>query len=336
MSDEDLIGYLFDLLDPEDGARVAARIHADPALATRLEQLRATIAPVLVTAELERETPPEPAPGLAVRAIGRVAQHIVEHEPRQPNPPSGERDLATLLQGMGSDPSDDSDFPPLSSLKAPSSSDGPDSRTVSARFRVDLLVAAGIAFLGLGLIVSGVSKARAHNRMVACQESLRTLHVGLSDYANNDPSKRYPQIASHQTADTFASSLTAVDLPDGYRPGCPAAPTYAPYSYTLCFHGPDGKLQGLTRPTASTPASDEHDLMPIAADFPTASAALGGGPVSAHGNSMNVLFVGGNVRVTTSPHVGPGGDHIYCNVYGQVRAGAHSGDAVLGRPWDQP
>jgi hypothetical protein len=70
--------------------------------------------------------------------------------------------------------------------------------------------------------------------------------------------------------------------------------------------------------------------MPIAADLPSASAAPLAGPVSPHAACMNVLFVGGNVRTTKSPNVGPRGDDIYRNVYGNVAAGANRADAVLG------
>jgi len=63
---------------------------------------------------------------------------------------------------------------------------------------------------------------------------------------------------------------------------------------------------------------------------------MNAGPVSPHGGSMNVLFVGGNVRATTSPLVGPGGDDIYRNVHGQVAAGANRSDAVLGGPGARP
>jgi hypothetical protein len=51
---------------------------------------------------------------------------------------------------------------------------------------------------------------------------------------------------------------------------------------------------------------------------------------------MNVLFVGGNVRLTTSPLIGPNGDDIYRNIYNCVGAGGHRTDAVLGRPGDRP
>ncbi len=338
MTDEDLIGYLFDLLDPEERVVVLARVQAEPGLAKRLEQIRSTVTPLLAAAEAERDELPEAQPGLAVRAISRVAQYVVEHEPRKTEPGTTPRDIATLLKEMGTDPPVDGEFEPSGVAKAPPPSDGPDLRTVSGRFRVDLFVAAGIALLGLGLILSGIAKARHQNRVVACQNSLRTLHTGLVDYANNDPQGRYPQIGTgnNPTADTFVASLTdRGHLPSGYRPGCPATSNIAIYSYTLGFHGPNGELVGLRYPTNSSEGA-EHDLMPIAADFPASSVAPGAGPVSPHGGGMNVLFVGGNVRLTTSPHIGPHGDDIYRNVYGRVAAGAHSSDAVLGRPGDRP
>ncbi|QJW95822.1 hypothetical protein [Frigoriglobus tundricola] len=86
MSDEDLIGYLFDLLDPGDRAAVAARVATDTETAARLEHLRAAVAPVLSAAEFERECPPEPRPGLALRTLAAVARHVVDSEPRVVEP----------------------------------------------------------------------------------------------------------------------------------------------------------------------------------------------------------------------------------------------------------
>jgi hypothetical protein len=51
---------------------------------------------------------------------------------------------------------------------------------------------------------------------------------------------------------------------------------------------------------------------------------------------MNVLFAGGQVRMTTSPLIGPNGDDIYRNVFGRVAAGVDRSDVVLGRPGDRP
>ncbi len=343
MSDEDLIGYVFDLLDPDDRAAVAARVKADPAVAARLEQLRAAAAPVLAVAEAEREDPPEPRPGLALRAVAAVARHVVEHEPRVPEPSA----VAAFLREFAAEPAE-LDFDSGTRAKvprhatgprpAPPPTDGPEYRG-GGRFRADLLVAACIAFVGIGLVLSGVAKARQQNRVYACQNSLRTLHGGLAGYADSDPQGRYPQIGAPAlpTADAFAASLGELGyLPAGYKPGCPAATECPAYTYTLGFRGPNDELVGLRRPTAATDPSDESDLMPISADLPAAGAAPGAGPVSPHGGCMNVLFVGGNVRLTRSPNVGPRGDHIYRNVYGDVAAGANRADAVLGGPGTRP
>lgn len=346
MPDEDLIGYLFDLLDPNERAAVAARVNADPELATRLEQLRAASAPMLAVMEVERDDPPAAPPGLAMRTIAKVAAHIVEHEPRQPEPEPAESAVAAFLREFAADTSAEMEFgsgtrakqPTSTRRPAPPASDGPEFRS-GFRFRADLLVAACIAFVGIGLVLSGVAKARYESRVAACQNSLRTLHSGLAGYADTDSQGRYPQIgtAALPTADTFAASLADLGyLPADYKPGCPAGDGCPAYTYTLGFRGPNDELIGLRRPMDSAGPGQENDLMPISADCPSSSAAPGAGPVSPHGRCMNVLFVGGNVRLTTSPNIGPRGDDIYRNVYGQVAAGANQGDAVLGRPGDRP
>ena len=85
---------------------------------------------------------------------------------------------------------------------------------------------------------------------------------------------------------------------------------------------------GLRRPSTNP---DEHDLVPISADYPISSAAPAAGPVCPHALGMNVLYAGGNVRTTTSPLIGPNNDHIFQNVFGGVGAGAYRDDVVLGR-----
>lgn len=347
MSDEELIGYLFDLLDPDDRAAVAARVKADPETAARLTRLRKASSPMLAVMDVEREDLPEPPPGLAVRAIAAVASYVVEHEPRKVEPAPAESAIAAFLREYGNDEREELEFG--SGTRAKKSREvaeprrEPPPREARLRYaiplRADMLVAACIALVGVGLVLSGIAKARHQSRVYACQNSLRTLHTGLAGFADSDPQGRYPQIgtATHPTAETFAASLTDLGyLPSGYKPGCPVASQAAAYTYTLGFRGPNDELIGLRRPTDNSCASDEHDLMPIAADCPSSSVAPGDGPVSQHGHTMNVLFVGGNVRLTTSPNVGPRGDDIYRNVFGHVAAGANPNDAVLGRPGDKP
>jgi len=206
-----------------------------------------------------------------------------------------------------------------------------------------MIVACGIALFAGGLIFSAVGKLRAQNQVLVCQSNLHTLHTGLSGYADTHGG-RYPQVGTetNPTADSFVAALAdAGQVPPGFRACCPADPaatlasktaTPVGYTYSLGYRTPGGGLQGFHRPTAG----GEHDLVPISADYPTATAAPAAGPLCPHSVGMNVLLAGGNVRHTASPLVGPKGDDIYRNIYGQVAAGANQDDVVLGRPGDRP
>lgn len=214
---------------------------------------------------------------------------------------------------------------------APPPADRPEFR--GGRFRADLLVAACIAFVSFVLVTSGIAKARHQQRVYACQNGLRTLHTGLAGYADADPQGRYPQALP--TADAFATVLADMGhLPAGFKPACPATADCRAYTYALGFRGPNDELVPLRRPNGTDPLA-EGDVLPIAADSP-AAGLFAAGPVSPHAACMNVLFVGGHVRATTSPLVGPNGDDIYRNLFGQVAAGANRGDAVLGGPGTRP
>lgn len=340
MNDEELIGYLFDLLDPTDRAAAEARAAADPEIAARIEFLRASAGPMLAAMDAERAEPPEPRPGLAVRTIAKVAAHVAEHEPREPEPVVSEIEVAAMIRDSNAEIEIEFDSGTRAKVPqaaiatprpAPPSADGPELRG-GPRLRADLLVAACIAFVGFGLIVSGIAKARHTNRVVACQENLQTLSAGLSRYADTDPQGRYPQVGTtdYPTADTFTTPLVGQFLPLDFKPGCPAGTNCPTYTFALGYNGPNGQVVGLRRPDANSNPADENDLMPVAADLPAASAAPTGGPCSPHATCMNVLFIGGNVRLTKSPNVGPRGDDIYRNVYGNVAAGADRNDAVLG------
>jgi hypothetical protein len=104
------------------------------------------------------------------------------------------------------------------------------------------------------------------------------------------------------------------------------------YTYTLGHEVPGRGVVGLWR--TDNPAG-QNDLLPIVADCPSAGMGPGGDPVCPH-RIVNVLYVGGNVRGTTTPAVGPNGDDIFSNWRGQVGAGRDHTDAVLGRDGDRP
>ncbi len=350
MADVELLSYLLNLVDEPERAATAERMHHDGEWAQRAEQLR--LAPLVTALELERDHSPEPPPGLALRTIERIARHIVEHEPRPPQPPALDPRLAALLFEPVDEADDPSHLrsaradsvetaacaaPPIVPTPAPPPTDRPDYRS-SSRFRADALVAACIALMSLGLVVSGITKARHQQSIYNCQKSLQTLHRGLNSYANCDPHGRYPQVGTEQlpTADRFATVLVDLGhLPVGYRPGCPAAEDVPPYTYTLGFRGPNNQIIGLRHPGRQS-GDDESVILPIAADLPSFVTTANGQAASPHGRVMNVLFVSGHVRVTTSPHIGPQGDDIYHNVFGHIAAGINATDAVLGGRGDRP
>lgn len=339
-TDEDLIGYLLDALGPDERAAVEAGLRADSMAAARLERLRRSLAPL----ELDRDAPAEPPVDLALRTISRLAEHLTRHEPGQ----SVESDHGTLLavaKAMETSyPAPEPHplaFPAQRPLRA-AHRDAPEPRSVGGRFRIDLLIACSVALFACGLIVTGVGKLRAQSQVLACQDNLRTLHTGLTGYAETHAG-RYPRVGTdtNPTADTFVSALAdAGQVPAGFRACCPADPalstgrdavTPVGYTYSLGYRAPTGDLLGLTRG-----GEPQLDLVPISADYPAAAVAPAGGPVCPHSVGMNVLYAGGNVRHATSALIGPNGDDIYRNVFGRVAAGADANDVVLGRPGDRP
>jgi prepilin-type processing-associated H-X9-DG protein len=327
MTDEDLIGYLLDALDPDDRVAVESHVRANPDAAVRMAELRAALAPL----EADRE-PPAPQPGLALRTLALVAAHVAEHEPSRAEP---EGALA-VARSVGAEPP--LAFPAPPRALRPPPRDEPELTAVGGRFRLDLVVAGCVALFACGLVFSAIGKVRAQNQMVACQNTLRTLHTGLTGYADTHGG-RYPQvgIGPNPTADTFAQALDS-QLPANFRPCCPLVAAdsraFVGYTYTLGYRAPpDDKLLGISRDDG---VGGERDLVPISADFPTAAAAPAAGPTCPHGRAMNVLFVGGNVRSTTSALVGPNGDDIFRNLFGDVAAGKNPADVVLGRPGDKP
>jgi len=316
MNDEDLIGYMLGALEADEQAAIEARLRSAPDSLIRLEQMRLALLPL----EADRE-PAAPSVGLAERTIARLTAHLIEHPP----------ELNSNLERPLSVPATDRSVP-----RAPR--EEPESRALGGRLRPDLIVACGIAFFVCGLIFSAIGKVRSHYQLLACQANLQKLHNGLVGYADTHDGN-YPQIGPDETADSFAATLVnAGHLPEGYQAGCPiSSPVESSspnrYTYSLGFRSPNGTLTGLHR---SENGLEEHDLLPISADYPTASATPLPGPLCAHPPYMNVLFIGGNVRITNSPFIGPNGDDIYRNLFDQVAAGVNRADVVLGRPGDKP
>jgi hypothetical protein len=261
---------------------------------------------------------PAPPSGLALRTVARLAEELVA----------------------------DCTAPTKETIIIPSTAasriDSSDSPVYFGKRRADLFVAACVGFLVVGLAITGVQKLRADAAVRHCQNTLRDMHVALSNYADTHQG-RFPTVGGSAVpqAGDFANELArAGTLPQGFAPACPADPAagtrQAGYAYTLGFRSPGGSLVGFRRPD---PVNGDDDGVPMLADFPAAAVAPAGGPmspVSPHGRGQNVLFAGGYVRYTTSAGVGLNGDDIYRNAAGVVAAGLSPIDVCLGRPADRP
>jgi hypothetical protein len=327
MTDEDIIGYALDLLDPDDRAAVEAQLSANPDTAVQLDRVRTTLLPL----EADRDDDPPP-PALATRTVSRLAALLVE-----PSTP--------VAHASGS-PAE----PPTTPRSYPYT-DRPEPRYLGGRFRADVIVAAGISLVAVGLALSFVTRARQASDLLACQNNLRTLYAGMVGYADTHAG-RLPQIGAdpYPTAGSFVQALAdAGQCPPGFRAVCPAVGVQpdlprdalppasqmaqVTYTFPLGHRTPSGVVQGLWR---SSDPYEENDLMPVGADYPVAATAPSAGPTSPHGWGHNVLYFSGNVRFATTSDVGVNGDDIFRNQLGQVAAGVNRVDTVLGRPADRP
>ena len=288
---EQLIDYALGQLTPAVRVAVENRLVIDPVAARKVELLKLRLA-YLATDRAE-ELPPA---GLALSSIAHVAEYLANHPNGEPVPPTTPKTWAN------------------------------DRPNFIGRPRADILVAASIAFVFLGLLLPGIQKLRQRSQTVACQDNLRELHSALAGYSDTHEG-RFPQVGSDRvpTAGAFVAELTrAGQYPATLKPFCPGAASIAEvgYAYSLGYHGRFGELIG---PRLPDPESSSES-MPITADLP-AQASHGG---------WNVLTAGGSVRFTKTQSLGNTDDNIFTNDVHQPRAGLHRHDVSLGRPFDVP
>lgn len=312
--DENLVGYAVGGLDEDEAQALAVQIEHDSALAERYARYCEVVA---CLAPLRDKNDPPPPPHLHMHTIARLASVLTDLEP--PPPRQSKLTPSALAKMVRFD-----------RTNVPSVS-----RPAPWR-RVDVLLAlcATFLFVALGLVALG--ELHRKYQLVQCQNNLRQLFLALTDYAMRGD-ERFPQIPA-DPPDNRASVFVQLLLERGSLVStastvCPVEPTGLPFAYTLGYRDSEGKLCVLGRLGDTV----GHDLLPLAADYPTqclisATITLH----SPHGTGGNVLFVGGHVRLCQHANVGLDNDDIYHNDAGQVRAGLHWADSVLGRGDDAP
>lgn len=322
--DNQLIRYCLDDLNPTERAAFKTRLYDDAELHTDLEQLQE----LLNRLRAERITI-EPPAGLATSTLAMIAKRIADIQAHHSSDEAetltpGSTRTKQLQQTMQT-------LQPARKTRIIWRNEGV-FQTIWRR--ADVIVAASIAFVMFGLLLTGVSKLRHENSVRVCQNNLREVHQALVGYSDVRGGQ-FPQVGTANVphAGDFDKELIRVGqalpgtvyscpttLKEGVNTFTESNPSYA---YTLGYRGTDGELRGLTRTTPG-------DTSPIVADLsPTWNR---GG----HFNGQNVLFASGNVRFTSTPNVGYDGDNIYCNAEGVTRAGLNWADTSLGHAADRP
>jgi hypothetical protein len=317
--DENLVGYLLKALDAEEQREVEDHLRQHPEAQKRLEQLRRRLD---LLAEDGAEE--EPAEGLWVRTLARVAEHKCRNLPQAPRPGANQAASGRLPWR-----------------------------------RADVLVAACLLVVVGGLTASGLLRLRTGDEVLACQNNLREFHHALSAYSDQNEGK-FPWVEAQPPrhfAGCFVPILNDAGLlPKNLSASCPShrgrslsIPSLAELE-DLRVNQP-GVFRSVVRDLAGCYAyplgyRDTHDghtvhlgltrqmdgELPLLADRPPTDGAAEGPANSPNhgGRGQNVLFVGGHVRFCTARTVGLGGDDIYVNAERRVEYGHGARDSVLG------
>ncbi len=163
---EDLVGYVLAALEPHEVRRIESRLAEDPCLRGELAELEKTLLD---------------------------AEHQLAGQAALADVPA-DLTLRTLqrIDSLGGPADATSDAPHGRFTLRPSSEWAPRGR----RIWLDYLVAglAGTALLGLG--IPAVARWRDDARSLLCQDKLREIGVGISQYVLRDPASQLPGLAA--------------------------------------------------------------------------------------------------------------------------------------------
>ncbi len=304
---ENLIGYLLDALDPAERAAVEAQLARDSELKNELDVLSRGLE--VLAADKADYAPPL---GLATRTLEYVA-------------------VQTKVQ------------PPPPVVSVP-----------SRWSMADMLVAAGVFLAATMLFWPAMNQSRFAARVRGCQNNLRQIGMAMTTYSDHYPGQ-FPSVSVSNgrlnRGGIYAVILREQKLlPGDYVLLCPASPmaeqvakfhvptqqelTRAPdkefasmvrrmggtYGYSLGFY-----VKGRYQPPADLGRST-HALM---ADVPSLDGTDRFS--SNHGRcGQNVLFEDMHVKFLTTCRSRQCNDHIFENDEGQMHAGLHPDDTVVG------
>ena len=314
---EDLLGYLLEALEPSQRQSVEQALIHDDRLQRDLHLLRRSLEPLW--SDKGHLDPPQ---GLASRTLEYIAAH-------------------TVTTPAGKSPSH------TPAVLAPVT-------TAPGRWSMaDLVVAAGIFLAASMLLFPALSQSRYSARLAACQNNLRQIGLALTNYSelhNGD----FPEVAREgnlAAAGVYATKLQASGLlPDAQLVVCPAselAERAEPFSVPTVEQLENARGDGLSKLHRVVGGSYGYNLgyvsdgryfptknlrrprFPILADAP--SEQLVRHQSTNHGGcGQNVWCEDGSVMYITGCKSNDSDQDIFANDQGEVAAGLHPEDAVIG------
>ncbi len=321
-SSEDLLGFALQAHEPEEHQRIEEKVFQEPHLKEELQALQTQIAP------LEDLNPAGlPPAGLARRTCELVANRMAGDR-------HGRRSGAShsTRQSAGSSAA-------LETL-------GPQ-QGFRRTALTDLCVVVAIFVALAGITLPALNSSRQSSQLLACQNNLRTVGMGLLHYADNRGGTHMPLPAEGKLsfAGVYAPQLldqgfvdndnlfTCAGVGDTRKQGIPslkqlreAEPTLL-RTYQKRAGGDFAYSMGQWKDGRYHPGENlsRNDFI-LLADTP--NATLAGRASSNHGGQgQNVFFEDGHIDFLPQPKIN--GDAIYENDWGGIAPGAHQGDIVL-------
>ena len=320
---EALVGYLLGALDEAERREIESQLAEDPGLREDLTKVGKALKP-LDAARVDYDPPV----GLASRTLEFIDSHKVR-------------------------PADATNSPDKSTERG-RMTDRPEPLDRRGRFRwQDVLAACALTLSGVLLLIPAIENSRSNAQLLACQDNLRHLGLGLGQYSQVNAGL-FPQVPSSgnlAVAGAYAPQLLNAGLIDSpKRVVCPSSslaekgdfkgiPTLAQVKQTkdgkklLILHrlmgGSYGYHLGHVKNGELQPTENKgRTHFAIMSDAPSDD-----GPRHAtqnhDGKGQNVLHEDGHVKFIRSARLHRLEEDFFTNDDGKVEAGKHEDDSVI-------
>ncbi len=326
----DLIGYLLGALDPDEAARVAARIDRDPLLRDEADRLYASLPKTEAT--WGSELPP---PGLAERTMATLEQFAALPVAAGPEP----KDSTASVRPPVADP-----IPAIAVGASDLGSSGFGSRAWGLQ---DWIAVTAMTALLASLAVPALINSRHQAQLTACRNNLRTVGRAIGEYADihrgrmpvGEPGSPLETVGAYAPilaaeslirdddlicpSSSFKSEVGTFRIPTAEQliRMKPDAVAYmqrvmgGSYGFTLGY-AIDGAVQELKR--------EGNPFRVVMADRPE-----GGDLAVSHGNGMNVLFDDGHCAFLHLDSPSLLDPQLFVNRIGAVAPGLDQDDSVI-------